>query len=914
MIRFATPALLIALLLLPLVPLAVRGRRRRRALVVLRVLVVGLLVLSAAGMEVTRAVPDLVVMVAADRSDSIGPDGGRAVRAFLDQMRARADATRRVGLVTFGADAVLEEPPNAQPRLAMASRVRGDGTNLAAAISRAMAALPEGVGRRIVLLTDGQPTAGDLAPVLATVRNRGVELTVVPVTADPPPPDVMVEDVTMPKTAVVGERLPVTVTIRATTAAQAELRVRANGASLFSRELTLQAGRVHVDLEAEATQPGLLRIDASIEATPDAEMANNRAFGLGLVAGPPFVLYAAAQPGPLAAALEAQGLKVRRVTPAGLPGSLAGYQATAAVVLDDVPAYLLSSRQQAALRDYVRPTGGGLVAVGGTQSFGIGGYAGTPIEETLPVSMDVRHRLAIPSLAIVLVLDASGSMGSFGSELAKVELAKETAQSVVDLLGERDLIGVLAFDQQPRWLVRPTPASERSAILDAVSRIKAGGGTVMYPALVAARDALRQVEAKVKHVIVLSDGQTDPGAFQTLVSGMAAERITVSTVAIGRDADVEIMRNIAGWGRGRTYVARDLYGIPQILTAEAMLATRAYVIEERFVPEVSGAPGLLADLPVIPALRGYLATAPKPAAEVIVRSHQDDPVVAAWSYGLGRAVAITTDARYRWTAEWASWPQAARFWSQAVRWAMMRETDALDVHADVTTEGLRIVLDARAADGTPLVAWQATAAVVGDAGEAGAARLTQTRPGWYEATLPLPPPGAYLIRVAASDGRGPVGRSALPLAVPYSRELQHVGVNRAVISQMIETGARVIATPQDAMAPPQTPARRSQPVWPLFASLALVGFFAEVAVRRIPAIEHQLARLAAATAAFVRREPTPAQVAAEAEYAAADRWRIEDPAEAAARAASMEAAARLYIARLRRQQGDDDPAHDGTGG
>jgi hypothetical protein len=237
------------------------------------------------------------------------------------------------------------------------------------------------------------------------------------------------------------------------------------------------------------------------------------------------------------------------------------------------------------------------------------------------------------------------------------------------------------------------------------------------------------------------------------------------------------------------------------------------------------------------------------------------------------------------------------------------------VHADPTPDGLRIVLDARAADGTPFVTWEAAATVVGDGGQASATPLSQTRPGWYEAIVPMPAPGAYLIRVAASDAKGPVGRAALPLAVPYSAELRQVGLNRAVISQMVEVaGARIITTPQEALAPPQVPARRSQPVWPLFGVLALVGFAAEVALRRIPAIEQHLARLAATASAFVRRAPPPTRAAEDAEYSAADRWRIEEPAEAAARAASMEAAARLYIARLRRQQSTDTPPDDRPGG
>ncbi|MDR7523116.1 MAG: VWA domain-containing protein [Armatimonadota bacterium] len=908
MIRFTAPEVLLGLLVLPLVALAVRGRGRR-SLVVLRLAVLTLLVTGAAGMEIVRPVPDLTVVLVVDRSDSIGPDGARTVRAFLDGVRTRAHAGRRVGLVTFGADAVVEEMPSDRPRLAAAARVRTDGTNIAEALARAASVLPDGTGRRIVLLTDGQATAGDLAPALAALRARSIELAVVPIASEPPP-DVMVEDVVMPQTAAVGERLPVRVILRATQASQAELRVRANGALLMAREVEMRPGRTFVDVEPIATQPGLLRIDAQIEAAPDGEPGNNRAFALGVITGPPFVLYAAVAPGPLASALEAQGFAVRRAAPASLPVTAAGYQGAAAVVLDDLPAYLLTPAQMTAIREYVRG-GGGLLAVGGTQSFGIGGYAGTPLEEALPVSMDVRHRLAVPSMAMVLVLDASGSMGSFGSELAKVEVAKEVAQSVVDLLGERDLIGVLAFDQVPRWLVQPSPAALRGRILEAVSRIKAGGGTNLYPALEAARDALRRIEAKIKHVIVLSDGQTDPGAFQSLVVGMAGERITTSTVAIGRDADLEIMRHLAGWGRGRFYVARDVYTIPQILTAEAMLAARAYVIEERFTPRRVGSADLLDDLGAIPPLLGYLATAPKPAAQIALASPQDDPIVATWTYGLGRAAAITTDARRRWTAEWVGWSREARFWSQVVRWAASRETGPLDAHAEVTPEGLRIVLDARAADGEPVLTWEAEAVVVGDAGEVARARLSQTQAGWYEVTVPAPPPGTYLVRVMASQQGRPAGQMALPVAVPYSPELRQVGLNRPLISHLVEAaGARVITTPGDAMAAPQNPARRSVPVWPVFSSLALAGFVAEVVLRRIPTIEDHLSRLAGTAAAWIRRAPSPQEAAGDAEYAAADRWRIEEPADAAARTASMEAAARLYIARLRRQQSGEAPPAD----
>ncbi len=907
MIRFAAPTLLAALLVLPVIVLAARRRRPRRHLVALRVAAVVVLALAAGGLELLTATPEVTVVLAVDRSESIGPEGARTIRAFLDGVRAQAGPHHRVGLVTFGADAVLEEAPSAEPRLALASRPRPDGTNIAAAIERALAAIPEGRPGRIVLLTDGNATAGDLPPALDAARARGVELALVPV-ASASGPDVLVEEVRVPPVVALGERIPVTVTLRATAPAHATLRVRSGDTVLLVRELQVPAGRAQVELEPVTTRTGLLRIDAAVDAEPDGEPANNRAFALAVVQGRPFVLYAGDPPGPLADLLAGQGLEVRRVTPTQLPTSPDAYQQVAAVVLDDVPAYRLTPQQMMALRDYVG-AGGGLVATAGQQSFGIGGYADTPLEEVLPVSMDVRHRLAMPSMAIVLVLDASGSMGAFGSELAKVELAKETAQSVIDLLGERDLVGVIAFDQQPRWLVGLTPAARRAAILDAVARIRAGGGTNLYPALVAARDALRRAEARVKHVIVLSDGQTDPGDFRTLTTAMADERMTVSTVAIGRDADVEIMRNIAAWGRGRAYVARDLYSIPQILTAEAMLATRASVIEERFTPRLVGAPPALAGIMRLPPLHGYLATAPKPAADVAVLSHQDDPLVALWAYGLGRAVAVTTDARFRWTAEWSAWSATPRFWSQLVRWAAAATTGPLDAHVDTNGSHVRVVLDARAADGTPIVTWAAHAILAGEGTPTVRVQLEQTQPGWYEASLPLPGPGAYVVTVAAFDGLRPVGRTARAVAIPYSPELRQVGPNRALFSQIVETaGARIVSRPAEALAPPGRPTRRPQPAWPALAVAGLAAFLAEVTLRRVPAIEQQAARLAAAVVALVRRTPPPQVVAEDAEYDAADRWRIDEPAEAAARAASMEAAARLYIARLRRQRDDEPPA------
>src|SRR5207247_944118 len=286
------------------------------------------------------------------------------------------------------------------------------------------------------------------------------------------------------------------------------------------------------------------------------------------------VLFVTAMPATLPAWLSRQGLDIDTRAPEEVPANLAGLAGYASVVLDDVSALDLSEAQQDALRSFVGTAGGGLLAIGGGHSYGVGGYAGTPLEEMLPVSTDIRQTLALPTVAIVLIIDTSGSMDAFGSELAKEELAKEIGSSVIDLLGEHDHIGVITFNQDFQWLVPLTEARERARILDQISRLKAGGGTILYPPMREASEHLRRSPAKIRHVIVLSDGLTDPGDFRALVTAMARSKITVSTVAIGRDADLEFMRNLARWGGGRAYVAKDLYSVPKIFTAEALMAVR----------------------------------------------------------------------------------------------------------------------------------------------------------------------------------------------------------------------------------------------------------------------------------------------------------------------------------------------------
>jgi Mg-chelatase subunit ChlD len=576
-IRFAAPAALVLLILLPAAFMLTRRRILPRGILAFRILALGLIILALAQPQLPLGRPNRTVMFVVDLSDSIPSDARAVAGEFVRSAARTRQLGDRVGLITFGSEAVVEEMPTLDPQLHFSSHPPGESTDIARAIRTALAAMPPDGERRIVLATDGNANRGDLSAALALARSEGVTIDVVAI-GPHGEAEVLVDEVRAPPEVRVGERFSVHVVIEATVPAAVQLNVQEDGIVIDRRSMSVPAGRTIVTINRLAKREGMLRYTASILFPPARTTANKRAAALVWVRGAPGVWYVARQEGPLARALAAQGWRVKHLVPEALPTTAIAYEGTAAVVLDDVSATTLAPAQMSALRDYVGRLGGGLLAAGGVHSFGVGGYLGTPLEEVLPVAMDIRHRLAIPSMAIILVIDASGSMGSFGQEIAPLELAKETGATVIDLLGERDIIGAIAFDQTPRWLVPPTQARNREAVLSQISRLQSGGGTNMHPAIALAYEYLRQSPAKVRHAIVLSDGQTDPGDFRGLLMQMARSKVTVSTVAIGGDADVDLMRNVATWGGGRAYIAKDLYTIPQIFTAEALLASRVYVV------------------------------------------------------------------------------------------------------------------------------------------------------------------------------------------------------------------------------------------------------------------------------------------------------------------------------------------------
>ena len=312
-----------------------------------------------------------------------------------------------------------------------------------------------------------------------------------------------------------------------------------------------------------------------------------------------------------------------------------------------------TSRQRA-LRDHVAVAGRGLIVAGGNQSFGAGGYSDHLMDDILPVRSSPPED-EDKGIAIILAIDRSTSMSYENEGLTKMDMAKEAAVQAIDLLKEGDRIGIIAFDDNTEWVSAPGAVSTAADLRTLISRIRSmeiGGGTDIYTALQTARRRLRTLDAGVKHVILITDGQASYGEFDLFGQQVRRDAISVSTIGIGTDADLDLLEKIARDGEGRHYFAADPSTIPAVLTKETELAQSFYVVNRRHQPRLlSPSPIFQSASPdaTLPFLEGFVRTKAKPTAEIVLASDSNDPILATWQLGLGRVVAWTSDSGGEWS-------------------------------------------------------------------------------------------------------------------------------------------------------------------------------------------------------------------------------------------------------------------------
>jgi hypothetical protein len=309
-------------------------------------------------------------------------------------------------------------------------------------------------------------------------------------------------------------------------------------------------------------------------------------------------------------------------------------------------------------------------------------------------------------------------------------------------------------------------------------------------------------------------------------------------VAIGKDSDVQLMVDVAKWGKGRFYYTEDSQTIPRIFTLETQLASKASLIEQPFRPQLT-APAHEAmqdiDWKAVPPLGGYVATTVKSTAELVLMSHQEDPVLATWRYGLGRAVAFTSDAKAKWGVLWLRWPNFNKFWAQVSRW-MLRSGSRSDTVAMVERRDTvgEVVVDAIDGKGEFINFLDSQVGVVAPNRERAVIDLEQVAPGRYRGRFPVTQEGVYLVGMAQRRDERVVGSQLAGLVVPYAQELRDLGVDEMALREAAElTGGTALAQPRDTFLQARRQSRISEEIWPWLEGLVALMMIPEIALRRV---------------------------------------------------------------------------------
>jgi Ca-activated chloride channel homolog len=818
------------------------GRRHLRVVAVLRTLALVFAVLALMRPLWNRGSSDISVVYALDVSRSVSS-------AFIDSaLKWIEDADRRgkpaqARYLAFADHAVMLDKPGDVRTLAVTEGRPGTpgldqaATNLESALDRALLGLDRNRVKRVVLLTDGNQTQGEVWHVLPRLKEAGVRVYPVPATVRGSD-DVWLDGIDAPERVHAGEPMTVAVRAFAPHETQARVLLREGGVVLGNRALRLSAGINRVPFEVRMMRPGAAELAAEIFADGDPIPENNRARQSVWVGARTRVLYVEGHPESahyLRDALTSQGIETVVVPPTDVPGHVAGLAPYDALILSDTPARALSAEGMQAIESWVRDEGGGLLFLGGENVFGEQGYSASPVEKVLPVEFKAQEKRK--DLALVVALDRSYSMKG-----RKMELAKEATRAALDLLEEQHQIAVVTFDSQPYISVPMQYVRSRRKAEDLISRIQASGQTNIYPALGIVFRLLQKTTAKAKHVILLSDGDTHPADFESLLKRMTNEKIVVSTVAVGEGADLALMRDIAKWGKGKAYATVSPEAIPQIFIEETQRAVRSNLLEDSFKPVVKRASRTLQGIDVgrMPELKGFVSTKARDNAEVLLATPSGSPLLARWQYGLGRTVMFSSDAKNRWASNWLDWPGYGKLWAQLVRETMRRESGeqlAFQVVRDGATA--LVTLSALSGDGRFRNDLAPIVSVTGTNGVAAKITLQQSGAGRYQARVPIEntarPVGFELVAspgiTAADARRAGIRRLHYLFADEYRSLPPDIGLLEALAQ---ETGGKVGADIDEIFARHGDESRVSRPLWPWLVLLALLAYLLEIAVRRTP--------------------------------------------------------------------------------
>lgn len=798
----------------------------------------------------------LSVVYAVDVSDSVSQQAVDAALEFVARQVSEKPVADEAGLVLFGAEAVVELPPRITFPFdgVVTSRVHRDATSIADALSLSAAMIPAENNGRIVLITDGVSTEGDVAGRLDELVAKQIPVDVLPIEYEYTD-EVWIERLDLPQQVRLDQSYKASVIVSSLESTKGTLHLRENGRLVASSEVTLQPGANQFSLPVRVSQPGYYEYQATIEM-PDGEdhvLQNNSVENFLFVEGAGRILIVTAPDGdprewqPFMAAVNRDGRIVEQRDAYGFPDNTLALMPFDSVIFINVPVNALVPAQMRALHHAVRDAGMGFLMIGGPDSFGPGGYHRTPIEEALPVSMDIEQQDLIQKGALVIILHTC--------EFADGNTwGKRITNQAIRVLSGQDEVGALIFNKETdseEWLFRLTPAASFPRLVTMVNRASIGDMPTFATTMEMALAGLSQSDAAIRRMLIISDG--DPSApTDELLDLMQKARITVSTVTVSPhgESDTASMKRIADATGGIAYTPDNPSELPSIFVKEARTLKRSMIQERTVIPTPGIPSSLLNALQDPPPLHGFVLTSLKSRAEPVLlappaESASDGlseespvPILARWKNGLGTTAAFTSDFTTRWGRDWVQWERFNAVVAQLIQsLSRQRKPAELRLFTHISGGEVTIVAEDFSRESPPANEdFADVAAVVTGPDEfTQTVRLQQVEARRFEAKIPLPDHGKYQV-IAQGRGRNRTETATGGFIVSYSPEYLRFRSDPITLQQIQQqTGGRKLdlSSPASDVFTNRQPRSSTRPVfdWVLISLAVLLPI--DVAVRRV---------------------------------------------------------------------------------
>lgn len=774
------------------------SRTRTTIALVARLALLALFIILLAEPRSVRKDDRLSVVFVVDVSASVREESWREAMKYVLEIVQEKPQRDLAGLVFFGRNAAVELPPNMTlPYEDINVQVDPEGTDIAKSLRLAAAMLPEDKNGRVVLVSDGVETEGNILDAIDELKAKGVAIDVFPISYNYDE-EVWIERLELPRFVKSGETYQASVILSSLTDGGGKLTLTENGRVIHEEDVAFKAGKNRYDISLYLRQPGYYEYEAQILVPDEKDAAgnitrrhdfkreNNRAVSHIYLRGKGQVLIVTDPGGDerdhqrFVEALQNAEREVAVQPAYQFPRSALALLPYDCVVFANVPASALDAQQMEAVHEAVYAQGTGFIMIGGANSYGPGGYARTPVEKALPVSMDLSQKKILPKGALVIILHTCEfpQGNTWGKNITK---------QAIKVLNDRDEVGVLVYDWQggDKWLFQLTPAGEYEKLATQINNAQIGDMPTFGPTMQMALNALQNSDASVKHMIIISDG--DPGAPPPgLLQSFQNNKITISTVTVFphqgvNGPEVQLMASIAKLTGGQHYLPQNPNQLPKIFIKEATTLRRSAIQNVTFNPESTFPSPIMEGIIAVPQLHGYVLTTPKQTNKVKVilegpEQEEVDPILAEWRYGLGAAAAWTSDLSPNWARDWVGWDKYDAFVKQLVtRISRITDEGKLRMRAFAAGgEGLIIVEDY--ADQAGFLEMQARVDMPD--GTEKTLPLKQVGPRRYEARFPLTGQGQYRIAaVAVGDRPGDDGGDELRkervhggFVVPYSQE------------------------------------------------------------------------------------------------------------------------------------------------